>query len=202
MTVPAEAPPGYVFCLKVGDHPMPRFRYVTTAENGAPLVVDDTLACLDRARPSHEWDTLRDVGEETYRMAFDAWELARRHVVERWNFLADPLNLAPVVPAVMRRAAEAIRDHAVGVELESIDRAVEVLEAPYAERILRLFRNAMAVEFPADRAQAILQLVDELGLEAPPPPEPLPEVNDEDVNLICWLALVPRVADDVGRRAT
>lgn len=91
----------------------------------------------------------------------------------------------------MRRAAEAVRDHAMGVDIEAIDRAVESLEAPYAERILRPFRSAMAIEAPAERAAAILELVDELGLEPPPPPEPLPEINPDDVHLVCWLALVP-----------
>ncbi len=75
---------------------------------------------------------------------------------------------------------------------EVIDRAVEALEAPYAERILRLFRNALAVEATEDRAAMILELVDELGLEPPPPPEALPEINPDDVHLVCWLALVPR----------
>lgn len=42
-----------------------------------------------------------------------------------------------------------------------------------------------------ERASQILELVNQLGLEPPPPPEPLPEINPEDVHLVCWLALVP-----------
>ncbi|MCF6745102.1 helicase [Blastococcus sp. KM273128] len=189
--VPAGAQGGYVFCIRVGDHPTPQFRYVTAAADGAPLIVDDTLACLDRARPPEEWDTPRDLDEQTYRGAFEAWDLARGHVVDRWNFLADPANLAPVVPAVMRRAAQTVRDHTTGVDLEQIDRAVEALEAPYAERILRLFRQALTVENGTERARVVLDLVRDLGLEPPPPPEPLPEVTGNDVHLLCWLALVP-----------
>jgi Protein of unknown function DUF262/Helicase conserved C-terminal domain/PLD-like domain/SNF2-related domain len=184
--------PGYVFCIRVGDHPTPQFRYVNVGSGGDPIIVDDTLACLDRARPPDEWDSLRNMDEGTYRAAFDAWDVARANVVERWNFLADPANIAPVVPAVMRRAAQEVRDHAVGVDIEVIDRAVEALEAPYAERILRLFRSAMSLESPRERAEQILALVEELGLEPPPPPEPLPEINPEDVHLVCWLALVAR----------
>jgi hypothetical protein len=187
-----EDTPGYVFCVRVGDHPAPQFRYVNVRADGDPVIVDDTLACLDRVRPPDEWDTPRDLDEETYRAAFEAWELARGHVVERWNYLADPANLAPVVPAVMRRAAQELRDHAIGVDIEIIDRAVEALEAPYAERILRLFRAAMSLEAPRERAQQIIELVDELGLEPPPPPESLPEINPDDVHLVCWLALVPK----------
>jgi len=193
VTVGPDATPGYVFCVRVGDHDTPQFRFVNLRTDIIdPVVVDDTLACLDRARPADEWDTPRDLDEETYRSAFDAWEAARGHVVERWNYLADPANLAPVVPAVMRRAAQTVRDHAIGVGIEVIDRAVEALEAPYAERILRLFRNAMSAENPGARAAMILGLVEELGLEPPPPPEPLPEINPGDVHLVCWLALLPR----------
>ncbi len=187
----AGASPGYVFCVRVGDHPTPQFRYVNVGPDGTPVIVDDTLACLDRARPPEEWDTARDLDDDIYRAAFDAWELASGHIVERWNLLGDPANLAPVVPAVMRRAAQTVRDHAVGIDIEEMDRAVEALEAPYAERILRLFRSAMTIEAPAERAIAILGLVDELGLDPPPPPALLPEINPTDVHLVCWLALVP-----------
>jgi hypothetical protein len=50
----------------------------------------------------------------------------------------------------------------------------------------------MSIEDPPQRAARILELVDELGLEPPPPPEPLPEINPDDVHLMCWMALVPR----------
>lgn len=193
MAVAAEPgdTPGYVFCVRVGDHPVPQFRYVNVGTKGTPMVVDDTLACLDRARPPLEWDTSRDLDEDTYQEAFEAWGLARANVVERWNFLADPANIAPVVPAVMRRAAQTVRDYAAGVDIETIDRAVEALEAPYAERILRMFRDAMSVDSQTEQAERVLTLVEELGLEPPPPPEPLPEINSDDVHLVCWLARVP-----------
>ena len=44
--------PGYVFCARVGDHPSPVFRFVGRGEPGAAVVIDETLACLDRARPA------------------------------------------------------------------------------------------------------------------------------------------------------
>jgi hypothetical protein len=196
-----DTTPGYVFCIRVANHATPQFRYVNLGGNSEPEVVDDTLACLDRARPLDEWDTPRDLDEDAYRKAFDAWEIARKHVVERWNFLADPANLAPVVPTVMRRAALTVQEHATGVAIEDIDRAVEALEAPYADRILRLFRTAMSIEDPRQRAARILELVDELGLEPPPPPEPLPEINPDDVHLMCWMTLVPRPQKGAERKS-
>lgn len=194
VTIAADEPPGYVFCVRVADHPTPQFRYVRPAAGDNPAeIVDDTLACLDRVRPRDEWSTPRDLSTEVYEVAFDAWSLAKEHVVERWNFLADPANIAPVVPPIMRRASQTVQDHADTVMIEDLDRAVEALEAPYADRILRLFRLAMSIEDPQQRAGRILELVDELGLEPPPPPEPLPEIRSDDVHLVCWMALVPAV---------
>lgn len=195
IAAPPDTPPGYVFCVRVGNHPTPQFRFVALPADAAPTIIDDTLACLDRARPAHDWDTPRDLDEDVYQTAFAAWDVARANIVERWNHLADPANLAPVVPPVMRRAAQTVRDHAVGADIETIDRATDALEAPYAERILRLFRDAMTTEDPPARADAILTLVEELGLEPPPPPEPMPEINPSDVHLVCWVALVPRTQD-------
>ncbi len=31
----------------------------------------------------------------------------------------------------------------------------------------------------------------DLGLQPSPPPEPLPEITEDDVHLVCWLAIVP-----------
>lgn len=68
---------------------------------------------------------------------------------------------------------------------------VEALEAPYGERILRLFRDAMRIDDPIARVREIVTLAEELGLEPPPPPQPLPEITPDDVHLVCWIALVP-----------
>jgi hypothetical protein len=40
---------------------------------------------------------------------------------------------------------------------------------------------------------AVAQIAAELGLEPSPPPEPLPEIDHDDVHLICWLAIVPEI---------
>ncbi len=43
-----------------------------------------------------------------------------------------------------------------------------------------------------DRAAAVISLVDELGLQPSLPVEPLPEIDEKDVNLVTWMALVPQ----------
>jgi hypothetical protein len=184
-------PPGYVFCARVGDHAAPLYRYVGFLDDGEQaIVVQDTLSCLDRAQPSEGWDTPRLLEEDVARGAFGAWDLARAHIVERWNYLSDPANVAPKIPVAMRRASQLLRDHATHFSVDDLDRAVQALEAPYAERVLRLFRAALSVGEPAAQVEAVTALIDELGLEPPPEPEPLPEINADDVHLVCWLALV------------
>ena len=203
---------GYVFCVQVGNWPQPLFRYVEPAGgeqqsddgesetrggggksgHAKPLVVAETLACLDRARPPDGFDTPRVLDGDTYRGAFDAWEIARGDIVERWNFLADKANLEPKVPPALRRAAEIVRSHPpAGLTQDEIDRTIDAICAPYPERIIRTFRAAMAgAEDPVEQATNVLGVVRSLGLEPYTPPQPLPEITPDDVHPVCWLALV------------
>ena len=157
-----------------------------------PVVIAETLACLDRARPPDGFDTPRVLDDETHRGAFDAWEIARSDIVDRWNFLADKANLEPKVPPALRRAAEILRSHPPsGLTQDEIDRTIDAICAPYPERIIRTFRAAMAgTEHPAEQASNVVGVVRSLGLEPYTPPQPLPEITPDDVHLVCWLALV------------
>lgn len=201
-----ETQPGYVFCARVGDHDRAVFRYVSTnvddtgstihslaeADGGsAPLVLADTLACLDRARPPEGFDTPRLLDEETYRGAFDAWEIARADIVARWNYLADKANLEPRIPPALARASEILRTHSPAeLTQDQVDRAMDSLAAPYPERTVRTIRAAMASsDNPAEQAHEIIRVIGALGLEPYIPPDPLPEITLDDVHVVCWLAL-------------
>jgi hypothetical protein len=41
----------------------------------------------------------------------------------------------------------------------------------------------------AEKARQIAERADEFGLEATPPPEPLPAISKDDIHLVCWLAV-------------
>jgi len=186
------AEPGYVFCARVGDHERPLFRYVGMG-GPTPMVVSDTLACLDHARPPQGFETPRVLDEAAHRMAFAAWESARTSIEADWNRAADPANLTPAVPAAMHRAAELVRTHPPpGLTVEDVDTLVDALQAPHPERIVRSIRSAMASsDDPIEQAREVVTYVRDLGLRPSPPPELLPEIVEEDVHLVCWLAITP-----------
>ena len=187
---------GYVFCARVGDHPRPVFRFVASGPEDADgaaddAVVDETLACLHKARPPDGFGTGRLLEDHTTRGAFTAWETARTHIVDRWNFMSDKANLEPKIVPRLRRAAEVIREHPPpGLAQDEIDRAVDTVNAPYSERTIRTFQAAMrGADNPVDQATKILGVIRALGLEPYVPPEPLPEVTPDDVHLVAWIAL-------------
>ena len=203
MAISAEAGrgPAYVFCARVGDHDRAVFRCVefgghsdpdSSADKADPsTVVADTLSCLDHARPSEGFDTPRELDDDTYRRAFDAWDVSRADIVEKWNYLADKANLEPRIPPALARASEILRTHSpTELTQDQVDRAMDSLAAPYPERTVRTIRAAMsASDDPAEQAREIIRVIKALGLEPYVPPEPLPEITKEDVHAVCWLAL-------------
>ena len=190
----------YVFCARVADHPRVQYRYVSMADPASPAVIDDTLTCLAHARPPEGFDTPRALDEDTYKGAFSAWEPALDSIVTEWNKASDPANLVPPIPPAMNRAANLVRAHTPpGMTLEEADRLIESLQAAYPERIVREFRRVLASnEEGPNQAAHIARIAVEIGLEPAPPPEPLPEIEADDVHLVCWLAIVPEDATADG----
>ena len=189
MAVAPDGRPGYVFCARIGDHPRPLFRFVETGPEAE--VVDETLACLHMARPPSGFNTERRLADTAIHGAFAAWETARDHIVDGWNFMADKANLEPKIVPRLRRAAEILRENPPsGLTQDAIDRAIDAINAPYSERTIRTFQKAMqSTGDPSEQAEKILGVIDSLGLEPYVPPDPLPEITRSDVHLVAWLAL-------------
>ena len=191
-TAPGQQP-GYAFCIRVGDHARALFRFVAieNLNSSDPSLPDETLTCLDAARPTDGWNTPRSLPEHIAHHAYDAWQMAQADVAAKWNFMADKANLEPDIPRALRRAAEIVRTSPPPEEnQETIDRAVDTLSAPYPERTVRRFRQAMnEASESVQKARNILAVITELGLEPYIPPEPLPQVTLDDVHLVTWLAI-------------
>lgn len=184
---------GYVFCARIGDHERVQFRYVEIREPAAPVIIADTLACLAQALCPQEMATERILDQDTYTGAFAAWELARDHIVVEWNRASDPANLVAPVPSVMLRATDLVRtSRPPDITMQEADNLIDALQAPYPERILRDVRRVLAgADADADKVRRLVALAHELGLAPSIPPEPLPEIVEDDVHLVCWLAVIP-----------
>ncbi|GIH73029.1 SNF2-related protein [Sphaerimonospora thailandensis] len=191
-----RAQPGLVFCARIGDHPRPWFRYVplteelavTHDEEGRAVVIDDTLACLAAADPGDP-ATPAELSDVMYKAAFAAWAHAKQHIYETWTYNTDPAHLQPSIPKVMRDAAELVRQH--GAHLgERQDELVDRLQAPYSPRILRAVRQGLTESgTPRQRVDHVADLADRLGLVRQPAPVPLPPITEDDVRLVCWIAV-------------
>nr|MDQ3342600.1 hypothetical protein [Actinomycetota bacterium] len=169
-------------------------RFALALDCLAPVVIDDTLACLAHAQPPDGATTRRVLDDESHRLAFDAWTAARENIVAEWNPAADPANLQPAVPKAMRDAAALVRsDRPPSMTLEEADRLIDVLQAPYPERTLKQVRRVLtSADDATAKVEALGRLVTDLGLEPSPALEPLPEIEEDDVHLVCWLAIVPQ----------
>ena len=187
------AQPGFVFCARVGDHPQPIFRWlpVTALDDPAsPTIAGELLTCLARAHA--DVTTIRSLPDNVGAEAFRAWEVARDHILARWTEATDPANLQPRVPKPMRDAAALItRTTPPDMTRVEADDLVNRLNGNYNQRIQAVFRGIVRSDTDdTEKARQIAERADEFGLEAAPAPEPLPAITSEDVNLVCWLAVV------------
>src|SRR3712207_4811769 len=101
--------------------------------------------------------------------------------------------MQPAIPKPMRDAAELLRAHPPkDLDTDRLHRLLDTIEAPYDTRIQRMIRKTLdRHEDIRERAAEIIRLVEDLGLEPPPPVKPLPEIDEQDINVVTWMALVP-----------
>jgi hypothetical protein len=192
----AHADPGYVFCIRVGDHHKPLFRYVGYPAEGEPVVVGDTLACLAHARSDEGTKTPRVLDDATHERAYSAWAMAREDILRRWTAATDPANLQPSIPRALRDAAALVRAHPpADTTQDAVDALIDALEAPHPQRVQRDLRAAMRTSTsPREQAVAVAERVRQLGLHPAPAPDPLPVITADDIHLVCWLAISPMPA--------
>ena len=174
---------GHFFCARVGERVFYRFMPREEGET-----VRDTLGCLKIISCTEE--TPRRVPPELAESAYGAWVAARKDIFEEWMFATDPANLQPKIRPALRAAAEQLRKFPPsGMTQEDIDKAVESLEAPWGVRIEKVIREAMESSSGAAASEAIIEKVRLLGLQPYKPPAPLPPIEEEDIELVCWMSV-------------
>ena len=195
---------GWVFATEVGPHGDARLAFVSATPtwevsyqaDGMAQVDESPLTCLTYADPGDQ-STYPELTDEAYAGVFDAWPEARRAIWRSWMRLTDPANLQPDIKGVLRRAADLVRDASSSLTPVERDRVAVALAQRWPLRISREVGQIIDDELVpvADRVAKLQQLVQREGLEAPPPPVPLPPIDEDEVRLVAWMAVTPIGAD-------
>jgi uncharacterized protein with von Willebrand factor type A (vWA) domain len=135
----------------------------------------------------------RELLEQAYSGAYDAWEIARESVHTAWQKLTDPNNLQAPVTAAFSDAADLVVKHGefLGDEIQSLTLA-RLRSVP-----VRRVSNAMRQVLNSEEAfklkiQSIINLLDSEGVVSAPDPKPLPAVSTSEVRLVTWMAVSKR----------
>ena len=179
---------GFVFCARVADRIYLRF---VPTDQGQPIV-SEIGTCLRFLECSEK--TPRHLPDSGVEGAYEAWRRAREDILDAWAFETDPANLQPKVRRLNREVADFLRLNPPSeVEFERLHAVLDAIEAPWSIREERQLRTAWEREYPSagSKAYALVEEVERIGVEPHHAPEPLPPIESEDVNLICWMALVP-----------
>ncbi|EPR77226.1 helicase, SNF2 family [Leifsonia rubra CMS 76R] len=187
---------GYVFCIKIGEHAKPWFRYVPVDSDWAPIieadayvVLDDTLRSLVAADPQKP-NTQRWMSDEVYERAFDSWTVARDDAFARWTFLTDVANLTPDSPKSFRDARDLVyRSGDFLSQDQQLDLLLKLQSVPSA-KVARAVRAALKEgSTPREQIELVADQIEAAGIQAPPKVEPLDPVTEREVRLVVWMAV-------------
>ncbi len=176
---------GHFFCAKVGDRLFLRFVPAAGGE-----VVRTTLNCLRTITCAE--DSARHMPPDLAEATHDAWARARKDIFDEWTFSTDPANLQPRIRPFFRAAADHLRAHPpAGIQQAELDTIIEAVEAPWGVRIERPLREVFDRESqdPLMASAVLVEKVHELGLQPFVQPQPLPVIDEDEIALICWMAV-------------
>lgn len=188
---------GYVFCLRMGSHEAPWFRFVETNEQwealhdeeGNPIVSDEALVSLVIADPQ-DHDTERTVSDQAYDKAFEAWAIARQHAFSRYSELTDPAAMEPKPPKAFREAKALIAKSAQHLKPEEVESAVLRLQSVPLKKVERkvgqILKKDISKKLMIDEIIAVLI---ENGVQPNPKPKPLTPISEEQVQVVAWMAV-------------
>jgi hypothetical protein len=192
---------GYVFCVKIGAHGTPWFRFVAADANswvpldrpdGTPWIDDDTLICLIAADPG-DGEHTQVMSEAATANVFDAWSRARADVHKQWSKLTDLANLQPRIERALRIAIDLVMVHGGYLAPDVQGDLVARLNGRWERAIVRSVREIVRDESSSekDKVDALLKFVTETGLPMPEEPKALPAVKIDDIRVISWMAVSP-----------
>lgn len=179
---------GHFFCAKVGAQTY--LRFVPAAAETEEDVVEELGTCLRLIEC--EEDTDRYLPDSVREAAYRAWELAQENIWRNWDYFTDPKNLQPKVRKLNREVDAFLLDNPpTDVDRAKIDQVSETLMSPWPMREENKLRVVWKEEYPTYKAKALalIEAVEETGIEPFEQPERYPKIDLDEVRLICWLAI-------------
>jgi len=162
---------------------------------GEEELIDSDLELLRRIDP----DGAAEAGvEELTAAGIDlevAWRRAAADIVAQHNRRADPRRAQEAIGPAQRFALSLLRDTRV-ILPEGADRAADALSVERSSGVRRAL-NGIRADLAEERinrneaAAEVVRMVDGLGLQ-PVEAEELPEeIGEEDLGVVCWMAVLP-----------
>jgi len=179
---------GHFFCAKVGEQTFLRF-----VPNGAKTekdLVREIGTCLRLIECDENTD--RVFTDSIMERAYHAWELAQASIWSSWDYFTDPSNLQPKVRKLNREIDAFLLENPPGnVEQGILDRISEILISPWPKREENKLRKVWKEEHTSHQAKALalIEAVDETGIEPFEQPERFPKIDQNEVRLVCWLEI-------------
>ena len=189
---------GVFFCAVVGresDFERTYLRFVTAGDGWRSQSSTDAIerefgTCLRLIECVADTPTWYPEGLRE--RAHDFWDVARNDILLDWMRETDPANLQPYIRPLNRRIAAFIRANLPpDMPEERLNQALDILESPWPRReevLLRDWFDAGQHEGVA-LSRFVVDQVLETGLEPVMPPQPLPPILPEDVELLCWMGI-------------
>ena len=129
---------------------------------------------------------------EVQKSVYDFWNIAKKDIFQSWMYETDPANLQPKIRKINRDVASFIRSHKpVEMSEHIVDKALDIVESPWPRRDEILLRETFNenVDEKKEKSKKLINWIIKTGLEPSGSPELLPPISEEDIKLICWLAI-------------
>lgn len=192
---PSREGNAFVFCMKMGETGHIWFRNVNVDDDWMPVedeegrtVVDDTLISLVTADPGRP-DRERSLSDKTFHAAYTAWILAQEDAHGEWMTSTDPNALAAEIPLSFRDARELVLNkggYLGAAQIQTIKRLNTVPTAKARKAMRAALRTTGKPESVID---AVIQVLDDFGIQPAQKVDPLPSIALDDVRLIAWMAV-------------
>ena len=184
---------GVFFCAVIDKRPYLRFVAadeawnVSTSEDAILREVGTCLRLIECKPETPTWypPMLQD-------RVYDFWEAARDDIWSDWMRGTDPIHLQPPLRPLNHRVAEFIRNHPpIDMPETRVSMALDIVESPWPRREEILLRDWFENKENEGAAHSrfLVEKILDTGLEKMEPPLPVPAIEPEEIELLCWMGI-------------